>query len=65
MNNDRVIGGVTKKASEKAKLLYSKICNGDLFITNSRTAEMAKLSENAFRDVVLPLLMSFQLSAMK
>ena len=51
MNNDRVIGGFTKKASEKAKTLYSKICKGDLFLTNSRTAEMAKLSENAFRDV--------------
>ena len=54
-NNDRVIGGVTEKASTKAKRLYSQICNSDLFITNSRTAEMTKLSENAFRDVNIAL----------
>ncbi len=55
INNDRVIGGVTEKASANAKKLYSQICKGDLFITNSRTAEMAKLSENAFRDVNIAL----------
>ena len=54
-NNDRVIGGVTKKASAKAKELYSHICNSEFFTTNSRTAEMAKLSENAFRDVNIAL----------
>ena len=51
MNNDRIIGGITKEASIKAKMLYSKICKGDLLITNARTAELAKLSENAYRDV--------------
>ena len=55
INNDRIIGGVTEKASKNAKKLYSQICKGDLFITNSRTAEMAKLSENAFRDVNIAL----------
>lgn len=50
-NNDRVIGGLTKKCSEKAKEIYSCICEGKFFFTNPNTAEMVKLSENAFRDV--------------
>ena len=50
-NNDRVIGGVNNESSNKAKDLYSNICDGEFFITNPSTAEMVKLSENAFRDV--------------
>ena len=50
-NNDRVIGGFNKESSNKAKKLYSNICDGEFFITNTSTAEMVKLSENAFRDV--------------
>ena len=50
-NNDRVIGGINKESSQKAKDLYSSICEGEFFITNTSTAEMVKLSENAFRDV--------------
>ena len=50
-NNDRVIGGLNKESSNKAKDLYSNICDGEFFITNTSTAEMVKLSENAFRDV--------------
>ena len=50
-NNDRVIGGLTKESSEQARELYSHICEGQFFITNTNTAEMVKLTENAFRDV--------------
>ena len=50
-NNDRVVGGLTDDASFKAKYLYSKICDGKIFTTNSRIAEMSKLCENAYRDV--------------
>lgn len=49
--NDRVIGGMTKQATQKAKEVYQRFVTGELLETNSRTAEMAKLTENAFRDV--------------
>ena len=49
--NDRVIGGMTKKCSEAAIELYNIFVEGECFVTNARTAEMAKLTENASRDV--------------
>ena len=49
--NDRIIGGVTAKCSEMAVSLYSRFLRGQCFVTDPRTAEMAKLTENAFRDV--------------
>ena len=51
IENDRVIGGMTKEATKKAKEVYRIFVQGELLETNSRTAEMAKLTENAFRDV--------------
>ena len=51
LNNDRVIGGVNFNSTLLAKNLYEKFCKGRLLFTNSKTAEMVKLSENAFRDV--------------
>ena len=50
-NNDRVIGGVNNISSLKAIDFYSKFVKGKLHTTNSRTAEMCKLVENASRDV--------------
>lgn len=49
--NDRVIGGMTRQSTLKAKEVYQRFVTGELLETNSRTAEMAKLTENAFRDV--------------
>lgn len=49
--NDRVIGGVDKKSTEKAVEFYRKFIKGDLHETNARTAEMCKLVENSSRDV--------------
>ncbi len=49
--NDRVIGGMTPKCSETAVALYKKIVEGECVVTNARTAEMCKLTENSFRDV--------------
>jgi UDP-N-acetyl-D-mannosaminuronic acid dehydrogenase len=51
VENDRVIGGMTTKCSEAAAKLYSTFVKGDCVFTNSRTAEMAKLTENSCRDV--------------
>lgn len=49
--NDRVIGGMSKACSERAVELYHTFVRGECIITNARTAEMAKLTENSFRDV--------------
>ena len=51
VQNDRVIGGMTTKCSEAAVVLYKNFVQGDCVITNARTAEMAKLTENSCRDV--------------
>ncbi len=51
VSNDRVIGGMTKKASEMAVALYKTFVEGACIVTNARTAEMCKLTENSFRDV--------------
>ena len=51
VSNDRVIGGISKACSERAAELYQTFVRGDCIITNARTAEMAKLTENSFRDV--------------
>jgi UDP-N-acetyl-D-mannosaminuronic acid dehydrogenase len=49
--NDRVIGGIDEASTEAAVNFYGKFVKGNLHKTNSRTAEMCKLVENAFRDV--------------
>lgn len=51
VQNDRVIGGMTSKCSEMAAELYKVFVQGECVITNARTAEMCKLTENSFRDV--------------
>jgi UDP-N-acetyl-D-mannosaminuronic acid dehydrogenase len=51
VENDRVIGGMTGRCSKAAIELYKIFVRGECVITNSRTAEMAKLTENASRDV--------------
>jgi UDP-N-acetyl-D-mannosaminuronic acid dehydrogenase len=51
VENDRVIGGITSACANKAKDLYEIFVKGSCFITNVRTAEMCKLTENSFRDV--------------
>ncbi len=51
VSNDRIAGGLTPAAAAKAKQLYETFCTAQIFLTDARTAEMAKLTENAFRDV--------------
>ena len=51
VQNDRVVGGMTPKCSEQACALYRTFVEGECVVTNARTAEMAKLTENSFRDV--------------
>ena len=49
--NDRVIGGIDTRSTEAAIAFYSRFVKGALHKTNARTAEMCKLTENAYRDV--------------
>jgi UDP-N-acetyl-D-mannosaminuronic acid dehydrogenase len=49
--NDRAIGGINDASTEKAVWFYKHFVKGELHKTNSRTAEMCKLVENASRDV--------------
>ena len=51
VNNARVVGGITQTCAQEALALYRTVVKGEVRVTNARTAEMAKLSENAFRDV--------------
>lgn len=51
VSNDRVIGGMTQTASQMAVALYKTFVEGECIVTNARTAEMCKLTENSFRDV--------------
>lgn len=51
VSNDRVIGGMTRKCSEASVQLYKMFVQGECVVTNARTAEMCKLTENSFRDV--------------
>ncbi|QYJ79924.1 UDP-N-acetyl-D-mannosamine dehydrogenase [Shewanella acanthi] len=51
VDNDRVIGGMSSRCSERSVELYKTFVQGECLITNARTAEMAKLTENSCRDV--------------
>lgn len=51
VENDRVIGGMSEKASAMAVEVYRVFVKGTLSVSNARTAEMCKLTENSFRDV--------------
>lgn len=51
VNNDRVIGGINDESTDKAIEFYSQFVKGTLHRTNSKTAEMCKLTENSSRDV--------------
>ncbi len=51
VENDRVIGGLSPKATDMAEALYRIFVTGECLKTDARTAELCKLVENSFRDV--------------
>lgn len=53
--NDRIVGGIDEASSKAVSDLYSTFVQGDLITTDSVTAELCKLFENAYRDVNLAL----------
>lgn len=50
VENDRIVGGLTPEATAKTVEFYNTFVSGEVLSTDSRTAEMAKLTENSFRD---------------
>ena len=55
VENDRIIGGITRQAAVKAREIYSSFVRGNIFLTDLTTSEFVKLAENAFRDVNIAL----------
>lgn len=51
LHNNRTIGADDKAIGEKVKTLYSSFCQGEIVVTDIRTAEMTKVVENTFRAV--------------
>lgn len=51
ISNDRVVGGVTPACAHRAAAFYRRFVEGECALTDARTAELCKLSENSFRDV--------------
>ena len=51
VENDRIVGGINPLATNKAVEFYKTFVRGEVLSTDSRTAEMAKLTENSSRDV--------------
>jgi len=51
VENDRIVGGTTPEATRKTVEFYKTFVSGEVLSTDARTAEMAKLTENSFRDV--------------
>ncbi|RQD67402.1 MAG: nucleotide sugar dehydrogenase [Tindallia sp. MSAO_Bac2] len=55
VENNRIIGGINLQSSEMVRDLFRSFVKGEMFITDSRTAEMCKLMENTYRDVNIAL----------
>lgn len=51
VENDRVVGGIDQKSTERAAAFYRTFVSGAVLETTAKTAEMTKLTENSFRDV--------------
>ncbi|MGL6105184.1 nucleotide sugar dehydrogenase [Romboutsia sp.] len=54
-NNHRVIGGINEASALIVKQIYECFVRGDIYITDTKTAEMVKLVENTYRDVNIAL----------
>ena len=51
VENDRIVGGINEASTQQAVEFYQTFVRGEVLSTDSRTAEMTKLTENSFRDV--------------
>jgi UDP-N-acetyl-D-mannosaminuronic acid dehydrogenase len=55
IENNRIIGGYDPASARKAEALYRHFVEGEIILTDARTAEMVKLAENIYRDVNVAL----------
>ena len=55
VHNDRIIGGVTPECAVKASEVYGQFVEGNLMLTEAKTAELSKCMENTFRAVNIAL----------
>ena len=55
VENDRIIGGINEESAKRAEGLYKSFVSGNIYMTDSTTAEMCKLMENTYRDVNIAL----------
>ncbi|MDD4496860.1 MAG: nucleotide sugar dehydrogenase [Methanosarcinaceae archaeon] len=55
VQNDRIIGGINEESAKRARDLYRSFVSGNIYLTDSTTAEMCKLMENTYRDVNIAL----------
>lgn len=60
VENDRIVGGTTPAATKITADFYRNFVQGEVLETDSKTAEMAKLTENSYRIPTLPSPMNFQ-----
>lgn len=51
LHNNRTIGADDREVGERIKELYASFCQGEIVVTDIRTAEMTKVVENTFRAV--------------
>ncbi len=51
INNDRIIGGINSSSCIKTKEFYETFVEGNIYLTDTKTAELCKLTENSFRDL--------------
>ncbi|HIP27494.1 MAG TPA: UDP-N-acetyl-D-mannosamine dehydrogenase [Flavobacteriaceae bacterium] len=51
VENDRIVGGINKEATKATVEFYKTFVTGEVLQTDAKTAEMAKLTENSYRDV--------------
>jgi len=53
--NKRIVGGINEKSAQMAKEVYLSFVEGEIFLTDTVTAEMVKIMENTYRDVNIAL----------
>lgn len=51
LHNNRTIGADNREIGEKVKEYYASFCQGEIVVTDIKTAEMTKVVENTFRAV--------------
>lgn len=51
INNSRIAGGINPASAEKIAEIYKTFVKGEIYLTDTRTAELCKLAENTYRDV--------------